>query len=165
MADTEPIHKLRPKRERWTHLALHVNDIDASIAWYERHTHLKILARNQDEFGRGAWLGDSAEAHSPFILVLAQFNEGMDPFAPAKHAVLTPFAHIGIEVPTRETVDELAAKAKDADCLALGPLQMPDPVGYVCFIKDPDGNLVEFSYDQGVYEKALEVWGEQDEQS
>ena len=79
--------------------------------------------------------------------------------------MLTPFAHIGIEVPTREMVDELAAKAKEADCLALGPQQMPDPVGYVCFIKDPDGNLVEFSYDQGVYEKALEVWGKQDEQS
>ena len=165
MSETQAIHDLRPQKQRWTHLALHVSDIDASISWYENHTHLELLARNQDKFGRGAWLGDSSEAHSPFILVLAQFNKGMDPFAPAEHAVLTPFAHIGIEVPTREMVDELAAKAKAADCLALGPLQMPDPVGYVCFIKDPDGNLVEFSYDQGVYEKAMEVWGDRDEQS
>jgi hypothetical protein len=29
----------------------------------------------------------------------------------------------------------------------------------VCFIKDPDGNTIEFSYDQGVYETAREVWG------
>ncbi len=165
MPETNPIHELRPEKERWTHLALHVSDIDASIAWYEKHTHLKILARNQDELGRGAWLGDRTEANAPFILVLAQFYEGKDPFAPAKHAVLTPFAHIGIEVPTREMVDDLAARAKEEHCLALGPQQMPDPVGYVCFIKDPDGNLVEFSYDQGVYEKAREVWGEQDEQS
>jgi catechol 2,3-dioxygenase-like lactoylglutathione lyase family enzyme len=67
--------------------------------------------------------------------------------------------HIGIEVPDKEMVDEYAAKAKAGDCLALGPLQMPDPVGYVCFINDPDGNLIEFSFDQGVYEKVLEVWG------
>ncbi|MFQ6004497.1 MAG: VOC family protein [Woeseia sp.] len=163
MSESDPIHKIRPDRQRWTHLALHVSDIDASIAWYEKHTHLQLLARNQDEFGRGAWLGDSEEASSPFILVLAQFDEGKDPFAPAKHAILTPFAHIGIEVPTRGMVDELASKAKEADCLALGPRQMPDPVGYVCFIRDPDGNLVEFSYDQGVYERALEVWGDQNE--
>ena len=26
-------------------------------------------------------------------------------------------------------------------------------------LRDPDGNLVEFSYDQGVYEKVREVWG------
>lgn len=165
MHKTGPKHKIRPKQQRWTHLALHVSDIDASIAWYEKHTHLKLLARNQDDIGRGAWLGDRAEPHAPFILVLAQFFEGKDPFAPARHAVLAPFAHIGIEVPTREVVDELAAKAKKADCLALGPLQMPDPVGYVCFIRDPDGNLIEFSYDQGVYEKAVEIWGGQDEQS
>jgi catechol 2,3-dioxygenase-like lactoylglutathione lyase family enzyme len=75
------------------------------------------------------------------------------------HAILAPFAHIGIEVPTKEMVDEYAARAKEKGFLALGPLQLPDPVGYVCFIKDPDGNLVEFSWDQGVYEKALEVWG------
>ena len=27
-------------------------------------------------------------------------------------------------------------------------------------LRDPDGNMVEFSYDQGVYEKAHEVWGQ-----
>ncbi len=165
MSDQEPIHKIRPDRPRWTHLALHVRDIDASIAWYEKHTPLRVLARNQDEFGRGVWLGDGTTPHAPFILVLAQFFEGKDPFAPAKHAVLQPFAHIGIEVPTRKMVDELASLARESDSLALGPVQMPDPVGYVCFVKDPDGNLIEFSFDQGVYEKAREVWGAGDDDS
>jgi hypothetical protein len=36
---------------------------------------------------------------------------------------------------------------------------MPKHIGYICFLKDPDGNTVEFSYDQGVFEKAREVWG------
>ena len=36
---------------------------------------------------------------------------------------------------------------------------MPDPIGYICALTDPDGNVIEFSFDQGVYEKAQEVWG------
>jgi len=42
-------------------------------------------------------------------------------------------------------------------------VQMPKQIGYVCFIKDPDGNTIEYSYDQGVYEKAREVWGKKPE--
>jgi hypothetical protein len=36
---------------------------------------------------------------------------------------------------------------------------MPPPIGYICALKDPEGNMIEFSYDQGVYAKAQEVWG------
>jgi hypothetical protein len=43
--------------------------------------------------------------------------------------------------------------------MAWPPTQMPDPIGYICALKDPDGNMIEFSYDQGVYAKAKEVWG------
>jgi len=45
------------------------------------------------------------------------------------------------------------------DEVAFGPLQMPKQIGYICFLKDPDGNTIEFSFDQGVYEKARDVWG------
>ena len=69
------------------------------------------------------------------------------------------FNHIGIEVPDKQTVDETAARAKQTGCLILGPQQMPKRIGYICFLRDPEGNIVEFSYDQGVYEKAREVWG------
>jgi len=39
---------------------------------------------------------------------------------------------------------------------------MPDPIGYICMLRDPDGDMVEFSSDQGVYEKEREVWGNRD---
>jgi catechol 2,3-dioxygenase-like lactoylglutathione lyase family enzyme len=154
-------HQVRPKRRTWTHIAFAVKDIDASIAWYERFTHLKLLQRGEDKDGKNAWLGDDTQSESPFILVIGQFYEGHDPFAPAPHHPMGPFAHIGIESPTKEEVDEIAARAKAEGCLALGPLQMPKQIGYVCFIKDPDGNTIEYSYDQGVYEKAREVWGKE----
>jgi catechol 2,3-dioxygenase-like lactoylglutathione lyase family enzyme len=159
----ESAHDLGPQRPAWTHIALRVKDIDATIAWYERFTHLTLLQRGQDQNGRNAWLGDSSKAKSPFVLVVGEFFEGKDPFAPAQHPPLGPFAHIGIELPTKQMVDDVAARAKAEGCLGLGPIQMPKQIGYVCFVKDPDGNTVEFSYDQGVYEKAREVWGAVDE--
>ncbi|HET7334620.1 MAG TPA: VOC family protein [Rhizomicrobium sp.] len=158
MADQEK-HSVGPKKAAWTHIAMAVKDIDASIAWYEKFTHLTLLQQSEDKQGKNAWLGDSSNAQSPFVLVLGQFFEGCDPFAPAQHPPMGPFAHIGIELPSKEAVDDIAAKAKADNCLALGPMQMPKQIGYICFVKDPDGNTIEFSYDQGVYEKAREVWG------
>jgi catechol 2,3-dioxygenase-like lactoylglutathione lyase family enzyme len=156
---TQSNYELRPTKPCWTHIALAVKDIDATIAWYERYTHLRLLQRGEDENGRNAWIGDASQAQSPFVLVVGQFYEGKDPFAPAQHAPMGPFAHIGIELPSKQMVDDMAAKAKADGCLAFGPTQMPKQIGYICFVKDPDGNTIEFSYDQGVYEKAREVWG------
>lgn len=157
----ETRHGLRPDSPRWTHLALRVADIDASIAWYERHTPLRLLDRREDDHGYGAWLGQPELASAPFILVLAHFFPDSDPFKGVSTEVLAPFAHIGIELPGREDVDAAASRATAEGCLAMPPEQMPDPIGYVCMVRDPDGNLVEFSYDQGVYETARRVWGNQ----
>lgn len=156
---SEAIHELRPDAARWTHIALRVADIDATIEWYLDYTPLELLDRREDDDGYGAWLGHSDNADQPFILVIAQFFPDRDPFAPHPIAKLAPFNHFGIELPTREAVDAIAARGEEADCLAFPAKQMPDPIGYICMLSDPDGNLVEYSYDQGVYETARAVWG------
>jgi len=33
------------------------------------------------------------------------------------------------------------------------PVRIPPPVGYVCMISDPDGNRIEISHNQQVYQK------------
>lgn len=157
---SETHHELRPTAPRWTHLALRVADIDASIAWYTEHTPLELLDRREDDDGYGAWLGHPDSADRPFILVMAQFFPDKDPFAPSPIAKLAPFNHIGIEMPHRDDVDAMAARGKADGCLAMEATMMPPPIGYICMLNDPDGNLVEFSFDQGVYEKAREVWGD-----
>jgi catechol 2,3-dioxygenase-like lactoylglutathione lyase family enzyme len=149
----------RPRTARWTHLALRVADIDATIAWYLEYTPLELLDRRADEDGYGAWLGHSDNSEHPFVLVLAQFFPDKDPFAPAPIAKLAPFNHFGIELPNKSDVDDIAARGEAAGCLAFPAKMMPAPIGYICMLSDPDGNLVEFSYDQGVYEKVREVWG------
>ena len=144
---------------RLTHLALPCRDLDATIAWYTEHTPLSLLARREDELGYGAWIGHSDSVEHPFLLVVSQFFEGKDPFGDSPHAVLGPFAHIGIELCSRADIEAAAATAEADGSLAMPPTQMPPPIGYICMARDPDGNTIEFSYDQGVYATAQEVWG------
>ena len=152
-------YELHPPKARWTHIALRVKNIDETIAFYTSMTPLELLDKRSDDFGHGAWLGHSDSADKPFILVLAQFFPETDPFKDAPQEVLAPFAHLGIELTSREELDEVAARAAEAGCLAMPATEMPPPIGYICMVRDPDGNMIEFSYDQGVYAKAHEVWG------
>ena len=89
-----------------------------------------------------------------FVLVLVMF----DADAGRPQPLMRPFGHLGIELPTRADVDEIAERGRAAGCLEWEPTQLPFPVGYVCALRDPDGNVVEFSFDQGVYAKVKEVW-------
>lgn len=156
-ASTDDIH---PTEARWTHVALRVDDIHETIDFYTSMTPLVLIDKRQDDMGRGAWLGMPGATNNPFILVVAQFFKGCDPFADAPKEVLAPFAHLGIELPTKAAVDEIAQRASDAGCLATPPTMMPFPVGYICMVRDPDGNMVEFSWDQGVYSTLRDRFGE-----
>jgi catechol 2,3-dioxygenase-like lactoylglutathione lyase family enzyme len=144
---------------RWTHIALRVRDIDSSIAWYEDFTPLELIERREDDAGYGAWLGMPGETNNPFILVLAQFLGDTDA-ARAPIATLAPFAHLGMELPEREAIDAIAERGRAAGCLAMAPAVMPAPIGYITMLSDPDGNMVEFSWDQGVYATLRDRWGQ-----
>ncbi len=154
----EPIYSDHPPEARWTHIALRVKDIDATIDWYTTFTPLELIDKRTDSDGFGAWLGMPGETNNPFILVVAQFLEGHDPFADAPQSVLGPFAHLGIELPNQADVDAVAEQGREAGCLAMEARMMPPPIGYICMLKDPDGNTVEFSWDQGVFSTLHERW-------
>jgi lactoylglutathione lyase len=158
-AEDPATYAVRPSEPRWTHVALRVRDIEASIEWYTTFTPLEVLQRNQDEFGFGVWLGMPDTHEKPFILVLAQFLPETDPFPDAPQEILAPFAHLGIELPSHQAVDDMAARAEAAGCLAMPPREMGGPIGYITMLQDPDGNRVEYSFDQGVFAAAREVWG------
>jgi catechol 2,3-dioxygenase-like lactoylglutathione lyase family enzyme len=149
-------HGTGPRGARWTHIALPAADIEKSIAWYRKYTPLELLDQREDADGQSAWLGHSDQPDNPFILVLVSFFKDQDK---GPRATMAPFAHIGIEVPTRGDVDRIADEARAGGCLQWPPTDMPDPVGYICAINDPDGNVIEISHNQGVYDKAREVWG------
>lgn len=152
-------HEVGPPRARLTHLALRVVDLERSIEWYVDHTPFEVLDRSSDDYGVGAWLADPHDAESPFVLVLSQFDPETDPFGYAPPTILGPFAHLGFELMSRDAVTAIAARAEAEGSLTMPPVQMPPPIGYVCFVEDPDGNTVEFSYDQGTYQVVHDVWG------
>lgn len=143
---------------RLTHVALPVHDVDATIEWYQRFTPLQLLARREDSVGQSAWIGMPDMVERPFIVVLVSLNADKHKGA---QPMLAPFAHLGVEVPERGDVDAIAARGRDEGCLVWEPQDLPPPVGYVCALHDPDGNMVEFSHDQGVYATVAAVWGEQ----
>lgn len=156
---TDSTYELHPPEPRWTHMALRVHDIEATIAWYLEFTPLELIDRREDEAGYGAWLGMPGKTDNPFILVIAQFFPEMDPFKDAPIAVLAPFAHFGMELPNKDDIDAIAVRGDGAGCLAMPPTMMPPPIGYITMLRDPDGNMVEFSWDQGVYATLAEKWG------
>ncbi len=143
------------KSPRWTHVALPSCDIDRSIAWYEKFTPLVLVERFEDAMGKSAWMGHAGQVEHPFVLVLVMFYKDQGRQQPQ----LAPFAHIGIEVPTEQELDSIAAQADKDGCLAMKPQRIPPPVGYVCMISDPDGNRIEISHNQQVYQKVQERWG------
>ncbi len=140
---------------RWTHIALQVGDIDASIAWYTAHTPLELLDKREDANGFGAWLGHRDNPDAPFILVLAQFLAGRSPYGDDPSRI-GPFGHLGIELETREAIDAAAATAEAGGFLQSPAVDLPPPIGYVCMVNDPDGNTIEFSHNQGVFDFAQE---------
>ena len=155
---TEPTYQLHPSEARWTHVALRVADIQQTIEFYTSMTPLTLIDQREDDMGYGAWLGMPGETNNPFILVIAQFFPETDPFKDAPNAVLAPFAHLGIEMAEQLHVDEIAERARENGCLAMPPTLMPPPIGYICMLRDPDGNMVEFSWDQGVWSTLRERW-------
>lgn len=151
---------------RWTHVAIPCSNLDRTIDFYTSLTPLVVVARNEDENGRGVWLSNDKQAKDPFVLVLAEFlpevatRFGQEPGKPVP--TLAPFAHIGIELPRKEDVDAVADKAREMGALHWEPQQMAAHIGYICAVKDPDGNVIEFSYNQKVFSTIRELWGSGD---
>lgn len=129
-----------------THLAMHVRDIEACVAFYRRFCGMRTVhERPTDETAdapgkRVIWLAEPGR-EKDFILVLI-------PGGPGRDQAERDFSHLGFALESKAAVDRVADDARAAGCLVWEPRQEPYPVGYYCGLKDPDGNFVEFSYGQ-----------------
>ncbi len=125
---------------RLTHLALHVRDLEACIAFYETFCGLKPVHERGEAGERIVWLAEPGR-EKEFIFVLL-------PGGPGRDQAANDYSHFGFALASRAAVDALAEQAERAGCLAWAPREEPYPVGYYCGLRDPDGNFVEFSYGQ-----------------
>jgi catechol 2,3-dioxygenase-like lactoylglutathione lyase family enzyme len=129
-------------RPRLTHVALAVRDAGASVAFYERFAGLAVVHERVDDGTRVVWIGEP-ERMPPFVLVLI---EGAAPATAGPARLL----HFGFAVESREAVDAVAARAREAGVLVAEPKSGGPVVGYYCIVQDPDGHGVEFSYGQSI---------------
>lgn len=124
----------------FTHCALHVADLEESIAFYARYCDMEIVKEHGEGDARVVWLA-SPGAGDRFVLVLLGGGAVRDPSP-------DDMTHYGFGVAARDDVDRIAALAKQDGCLHWEPREYAPPTGYLCGVKDPTGYVVEFSYGQ-----------------
>lgn len=123
-----------------THFALMVRELDASIEFYRRFCGLALVHDRGDGKDRVVWLAEPGREKT-LILVLMR-GDARAPQRP------NDYSHLGFALESKNEVDTIAEQAREGACLAWEPRQEKYPVGYYCGVRDPDGNVVEFSYGQ-----------------
>ena len=124
-----------------THVALPVSNLNDSIAFYTKYARMQVVPR-QTVPTTGfevAWLSDQTR---PFVIILSERSQVDHP--------LVPPAHLGVACASREEVERLCALARGEGRLLNGPRDAGPPIGYVAFLRDPDGHTLEVSFGQEV---------------
>jgi catechol 2,3-dioxygenase-like lactoylglutathione lyase family enzyme len=124
-----------------THVARPCADLDRTIDFYERYGELHVVHQRVDDGVRVAWLGEAD--HAGFVLVFIEIAVADAPPSSGAH-------HLGYDLPSRQAVDAVAARAAAEGILAEPPIDAGGVVGYYCMVRDPDGSFVEFSHGQPV---------------
>ena len=126
--------------ERLDHIAMLTADIERAAQFYCDWAGMEVIHDRRDpgHTHRVIWVrlkGDAAGLVIVFIQNESDYPHGrMD--------------HFGFHVAARAEIDALAERARAAGILVDAPQDAGPVVGYFCTIKDPDGNLVEFSHGQ-----------------
>jgi len=130
--------------------------MQSTVEFYEKYTHLRKIHERLDSGSTGTrsvWLsnpGDLTSAASRFVVVLVEGNipkhllGGVEPL----YGMMKPISHLGFSMESRAAVDRIAEMATADGILAFAPRYLNPEIGYICIIKDPDGNQLEFSHEQ-----------------
>jgi len=130
---------------RFTHNAFLTAELEGCVEFYERFCALRVVKR----YGGGeatpvAWLAPQ-DAESP-IFVIAE-APGMPAVDRSSDPVLR---HFGFDLGSAEAVDEMFDRLCAAGLEAAPPRDWGPVAGYLTFVRDPDGRVVEFSAGQDV---------------
>jgi lactoylglutathione lyase len=138
-----------------THIALPVRSLDDHLAFYAKYTTMEVIhERVDDETGlRTVWIAnseDKTDAAARFVIVLIEGKLPTQITGDIKeeYGFLRSISHLGISLDSRADVDRVAEMAREDGILVLGPMYRNPVVGYICLVRDPDGNNIEFSVEQ-----------------
>ena len=126
---------------RITHLCLHVENLEDCVHFYRRYCHMEVI-EDRSEGGEGSVYMSEAGRQNEFVF---QFKSG------GSNLTLTENEerHFGFAVKSREAVDAIAKLAREDEIIFFEPDEYL-PGAYMCGVKDPNGNCVEFGYGHAV---------------
>ena len=139
-------------KAEFTHCALHVRDLQESIAFYEDYCGLRVVKEHGFGGERTVWMANQGGAPD-FVLVLLGGG-------PGHKQGKDDMTHYGFAVASREDVERIAERGRNEGRLFWEPQEFPPPTGYLCAVKDPDGYVIEFSYGQPLGSRGSEVSGQ-----
>ncbi len=93
-------------RPTLTHLALHVPDLDACIAFYQRFCGMQVIHERPGKGTRIVWMAEPGKEHQ-FIFVI--MPGGQD-----RNLAANDYSHFGFALGSRAEVDRIAAMAEQA---------------------------------------------------
>jgi catechol 2,3-dioxygenase-like lactoylglutathione lyase family enzyme len=132
----------------FTHIALSVADLDASVAFYRKYAAMEVVHERREPSGaRTAWMSDGK---MPFVLVLVA-SRGASPLRMIGRVLVRwvpAFAHLGVSCDSRAKVDSLCEVARGEGRLRKPPRDGGPIVGYYGMIADPNGYNLELSFGQ-----------------
>lgn len=123
----------------FTHCAIHVADLQETVAFYERYCAMRVV-RAHGTRERTVWMASPGQ-ETTFVLVLISGGQRHE-------RTSADMTHYGFAVADREAIDAIAARARAEARLVWEPMELAPPVGYLCGVEDPNGYVVEFSYGQ-----------------
>jgi catechol 2,3-dioxygenase-like lactoylglutathione lyase family enzyme len=123
----------------FTHCALHVRDLDESIAFYESYCGLRIVKEHGKGKERTVWMAHAEEGTFVLVLLGGGGERAQD---------TGDMTHYGFAVASRAEVERVAERGRREGRLFWELQEFPPPTGYLCAVRDPSGYIIEFSYGQ-----------------
>jgi glyoxylase I family protein len=125
----------QPTRPALHHIALTVNDLEASIPWYENLFGIKRTMEAPHEGGTGILLTDE---EWQLIFVLHRHDAHQDETFSERR---TGLDHVGLQVPTRADLEAWQARLQELG-VTYSPIQ-DTPYGAILVFRDPDNIQLE----------------------
>ena len=128
--------------ERLDHIAMLTADAGRAAQFYCDWVGMEVIHDRREPGHRVMWVRMKGDPAALIIVFIESDNQEPKPAHAGR------MDHLGYHVTTRADVDAIAERARAAGILVDEPQYAGPVVGYFCMIKDPDGNVVEFSCDQ-----------------
>jgi catechol 2,3-dioxygenase-like lactoylglutathione lyase family enzyme len=120
-----------------THICLHVESIEDCVAFYRDYCKLEVIEDRSVNGDGSIYMSDKDSSSK---LVLQFMSGGVKQKQDGENE-----SHIGFAVETKEAVEKIASQARLEEILFFEPDEYVSG-GYMCGVRDPNGNCVEFGH-------------------